>query len=119
MMAKILIVEDEPEVRLLSKSLLEILGHSVDEVGSGERAIMLIHTREYDLVLSDIGLPGMDGWAVAQKIKQHAPHTKVGLVSGWEIPPHPEQLRAQGVDFLLPKPFSLDEVEEALAHYLP
>ncbi len=118
-MARILIVEDEPDVRTLSKNLLEILGHTVDDVGSGERAMIMVRAQHYDVVLSDIGLPGMDGWAVAQNVKQVSPQTKVGLVSGWEIPPQPERLRAQGVDFLVPKPFGLDEIEEALARYFP
>lgn len=117
-MAKILIVEDEPDVRSLSKSLLEVLGHQVDDVGSGERAVMMLTTRQYDVVLSDIGLPGMDGWAVARAVKQSAPQTKVGLVSGWDVSPTPQKLRDNGVDFLLPKPFDLDAVEETLNRYM-
>ena len=113
-MANFLIVEDEQDIRKLSKRLLEILGHAVDEVASGERAVLMLRRRRYDVVLSDIGLPGMDGWAVARAVKQLSPSTKVGLVSGWEVPPHAEQLRAQGIDFLLPKPFDLDTIEATL-----
>ncbi len=113
-MARFLIVEDEDDIRKLSKSLLELLGHSVDEASSGERAVVRLRMRRYDVVLSDIGLPGMDGWGVARAVKQLAPQTKVGLVSGWEVPPRREHLRENNVDFLLPKPFDLGALEDIL-----
>lgn len=113
-MARFLIVEDEDDIRKLSKSLLELLGHSVDEASSGERAVMRLRRSRYDVVLSDIGLPGIDGWAVARAAKQFSPRTKVGLVSGWEIPPRLEHLRSNGVDFLLPKPFDFATLESTL-----
>lgn len=117
-MARILIVEDEADVRILSKSLLELLGHVVDEVSSGERAVMRVRTHRYDFVLSDIGLPNMDGWGVARMVKQLSPQTRVGIVSGWTVTPRTEELAALGVDFVLPKPFSLDEIEAAIAPFL-
>ena len=113
-MARILIVEDDPDIRLLSKNLLELLGHQVDDVGSGEEAAGAIGVVFYEIVLSDLGLPGMDGWSVAALVKQRSPSTKVGLVSGWEVPPAPAELQARGVDFLLPKPFDLDQIERVL-----
>lgn len=116
-MAKILIVEDEPDVLHLSKRLITLLGHNVDGVKSGEQAMIKLRRRRYDIVLSDLGLPGMSGWGVAQMVKQLAPHTKVGLVSGWDVTPQSQLLRKRGVDFVISKPFSLDELEKVLTQY--
>lgn len=118
-MPRILIVEDEPDVREMSCNLLGLLGYEVDAVGSGERALMQLRRRRYDVVLTDLGLPGMDGWAVARAVKRHSAAILVGLVSGWEVLPRPDQLRAAGVDFVLPKPFDLDNTEQMLARHLP
>lgn len=116
-MARVLVVEDEMDVRQLSRSLLELLGHHVDEVSSGEQAVLRLRAQAYDVVLSDLGLPGMDGWGVARMVKQLAPTTLVGIVSGWSVSPRSEQLRARSVDFVINKPFSLQEIEETLARY--
>lgn len=116
-MAKILIVEDEADVLYLSKRLITLLGHNVDGVKSGEQAMMKLRRRRYDMVLSDLGLPGMSGWGVAQMVKQLSPRTKVGLVSGWDVTPQPQLLRKRGVDFVISKPFSLDELEKVLTQY--
>lgn len=117
-MPRILVVEDEADVCEMSCTLLGLLGYEVDGVGSGERAVMQLRRRKYDLVLTDLGLPGMDGWAVARAVKRHGPHILVGLVSGWEMPPRRDQLLAAGVDFVLPKPFDLDNAERVLTEHL-
>ncbi|MCZ7570131.1 MAG: response regulator [Ardenticatenaceae bacterium] len=117
-MARILVVEDEKDVRELCTLLLTLLGHEVESVSSGERALLSLRVRRYDIVMTDLGLPGMDGWAVARAVKQRAPATAVGLISGWELPPHGKHLAAAGVDFVLPKPFNLDLAETAIAKVL-
>jgi CheY-like chemotaxis protein len=117
-MARILIVEDEEAIRTLSTQLLELLGYAVDGVGSGEQAVVRLRMRRYDVVLSDIDLPGMNGWAVARLVKQVSPRSKMGLVSGWNAPPNQEELRTNGVDFFLSKPFDLGEMRETLARLL-
>jgi CheY-like chemotaxis protein len=117
-MARILIVEDEEMIRTLSTQLLELMGHAVDGVGSGEQAVIRLRLRRYDVVLSDLDLPGMNGWAVARLVKQVSPQSKVGLVSGWEIPPEDEELQAGNVDFCLTKPFDLDQMQGMLDQVL-
>lgn len=117
-MARILIVEDEEMIRTLSIQLLELLGYTVDGVGSGEQAVMRLRLRRYDVVLSDLDLPGMNGWAVARLVKQVSPSSKVGLVSGWELLPKGDEMRANGVDFYLTKPFDLDQMQTTLDRIL-
>lgn len=117
-MARILIVEDEVDIRLLSRSLLELLGHEVDAVASGERAVVRVRAHPYDVVLTDLGLPGMDGWGVARMVKRLSPATQVGVISGWTVAPPQKKLRDLGVDFVLAKPFSLDDIEAAIAPFV-
>lgn len=117
-MARILVVEDEADVRELCTVLLRLLGHEVASVGSGERALFSLRSRRYDIVITDLGLPGMDGWAVARAVKQQAPSTLVGLMSGWEVTRNGKELGAVGVDFVIPKPFDLNLAETILSQAL-
>jgi CheY-like chemotaxis protein len=80
----ILIVDDEDEVRSLMADMLASQGHEVLQAGCGRDAISLLEGgAKVDLVLTDLGMPGMTGWEVAQVIRSRWPLLPVGLVTGW------------------------------------
>jgi CheY-like chemotaxis protein len=69
MSPRILVVDDEPDIRMLTRMMLEGAGHEVIEAGTGERCIEILASGErFDLILLDIRLPGMDGWAVLERV---------------------------------------------------
>jgi CheY-like chemotaxis protein len=68
-MARILLIEDEPDIRYLTRAVLEKAGHTVLEAEDGEDGLRKLKMSRPDLILLDIMLPGMDGWEVCQKIK--------------------------------------------------
>lgn len=69
-MAKILVVDDNPEITTLVKETLEREGHDVIEVSSGEECLTLLYSGEMpDLILLDIMMPDLDGWEVSRRIK--------------------------------------------------
>jgi DNA-binding response OmpR family regulator len=69
MMARILLVDDEPEIRVLTRMMLEKAGYEVMEAKDGEEGLRSLMKDKPDLVLLDIMLPGDDGWEVCRKIK--------------------------------------------------
>ncbi len=84
MMAKVMVVDDEPDVTYLVKQILGREGLDVVEVNSGEEALEKIGLEKPDLVLLDIMMPDMDGWEVARKIKKDK-GTKDTLVSMYSV----------------------------------
>jgi CheY-like chemotaxis protein len=113
---RILLVDDEPAVRAIVAELLELDGHTVAQAESGPGALALLSGDEvFDLVLADVGMPRMNGWALAREIKVRFPGTRVGLVTGYgETGPGDPRERSV-VDFILAKPIS----EEALRGIAP
>jgi CheY-like chemotaxis protein len=111
---KILVVDDEPEVREALADLLDLDGHAVTQAGSGREALALLHAGELpDAVLTDLGMPEMTGWDVAAAVKNQWPQITVGLVTGWGQEPKAD-MPSGSVDFILGKPIDLDDLRARL-----
>mgnify|MGYP000609925963 FL=1 len=82
-MIRILLAEDDTAMRTYLKRALEQAGYSVTAVGSGTEALPLIQTEIYDLLLSDIVMPEMDGIELAQRCNDLSPSTKVMFITGF------------------------------------
>lgn len=79
----ILIVEDEPALRMVLADYLGKQGYEVIEADSGERAMKLIKSGEIDLLVTDVEMPGwQDGIGLALWVREHHPHIKLIIVSG-------------------------------------
>lgn len=107
--AKILIIDDDPEVRALLREFLEAQGHTVVEDADGPAGLARCETERFDLVLTDLAMPGMSGWEVAAALKSKA-KLPVGLITGWNDRIDSAKVAAKQVDFVLAKPFQLEEV---------
>lgn len=102
----ILLVEDSPIIQLAATSLLEKLDCFVDTVGSGEDAIAHCKEKSYDLILMDIGLPGINGFDAAYQIKQLADCKLTPIVALTAHATHEvdEQCQAVGINEVVSKP---------------
>lgn len=117
---RLLVVDDDP---LLSEALLRILegeGHEVTVAAGGREGIDAFlqaqrSARRFDLVMTDLGMPYVDGRAVATAVKQAAPRTPVVLLTGWGQRLNTEQSIPQHVDVLLGKPPRIAELRQVLA----
>src|SRR5215831_13315237 len=78
---RILVVEDEKRIADFVSRGLESAGYAVDVANDGSRAIDLVHTTEYDLVILDLGLPDLDGLTVLQKIRNRKASPPVLILS--------------------------------------
>jgi two-component system cell cycle response regulator CpdR len=119
-MAKILVVEDDDSVRALAARALERLGHTIDLANDGSAGLSRIIERDadYDLVLSDIRMPEMDGIEMARSAAARYPRLKIMFFTGYaDQRERAEQLNGTVVD-VMQKPFALaelrDRVERAL-----
>jgi CheY-like chemotaxis protein len=103
----VLIVEDEPMVRMLAVDYLERAGFAVLEAGCASDALKtLAGHHEVEVLFSDINMPGMDGMELAQRVHETSPQVRVILTSGREAPSR--SIPGDGV--FLPKPYFESEV---------
>ncbi|WP_223477305.1 response regulator [Oricola indica] len=119
-MASILLVEDDDSVRTFTARALQIDGHSVDQAEDGD--IGLARAAEkggaYDLVLSDIRMPAMDGIAMATEMAKDFPDLKILLMTGYaEQRERAREVSAIIVD-VVQKPFTLAEIRSAVSRAL-
>jgi len=108
--ARILVIDDEEEVRKVLCELLQTVGHEVVIASNGEEGLKLFKNRIFDMVFTDLGMSGISGWEVSKKVKELNPQMPVALITGWEVQLDEEKKRTHGVDFILSKPFKIDQV---------
>jgi PAS domain S-box-containing protein len=114
---RILVVDDEPDVAAVVKDVLAMAGHEVDTALSGASALQMIQLTAYDLVFTDLGMPDMSGWDVAEKIGATRPGLTVALVTGWGTSLDEADAAKRGISAVVHKPFEIDELL-ATAHRL-
>lgn len=101
---RLLIIDDDPSCRTTMACLLRALGHTVSAAESGSAGLALLRQTPVDLLLTDLTMPGLTGWDVAQLAKAMHPRLPVVLVTGAaQTIPH-DQPERQFVDAILGKP---------------
>ena len=117
-MARILVAEDEKAVREFVCRALDQEGHTVTSVEDGLQALAQIAIKEFDLLLTDIVMPGMDGIALALKVSRDNPQLPILLMSGYAM----ERQRAHNLDSLIhevvAKPFTLRQIVDSVTKVL-
>jgi CheY-like chemotaxis protein/anti-sigma regulatory factor (Ser/Thr protein kinase) len=116
--ARVLVIDDEPEVRDTLADILQAEGHQVVATSSGAEGLARFGEDGFDLVMTDLAMPAMSGWQVAEAVQARVPGLPVVLVTGWGVEVPADQLRKSGVARVLTKPFRLDSVRELLAALL-
>ncbi len=111
---RILIVDDESNVREILEDILSTEGHEVHSSASGEEALMLLQKHTFNLVFTDLSLPQMDGYSLAEAIKTQWPQTSICLITGWDNPLIAEKSVQNKVDRMINKPFHMDDVLQAV-----
>lgn len=117
-MSKILVVDDSKAIRDLLSSMLSFMGFHVAVASNGNEGLHLFLTNSFDFVLTDVQMPGMDGWTLAFHVKDKSPDTPVVLVTGEEKNCIMEKLKGSCVDSVLFKPFRLEDIQEMVQKML-
>jgi PAS domain S-box-containing protein len=108
----ILVVEDEPEIRELTREALESLGYAVTCVESGEQALATFQRRgkDIDLILLDLNMPGMGGRLCMQALLRQYPAAKILIVSGYTANGHGRNALSSGAKGFLGKPYRMQDL---------
>lgn len=105
-MKKIMVVDNEPDIVDLTRTVLELGGYNVVTANSGEECLRILEKESVDLVLLDIMMPGMSGWDVFNRINKKSPNIKVAFMSVLEISDKRKQvLLEEGLADYIMKPF--------------
>jgi len=114
----ILVVDDEPNVLSTIQAILQHEGYVVDACGDGAAALRAIRERHYDLVLTDLKMPGVDGLAVLAEVRRQAPETVTVMMTGYgSIDSALEAIQLGAYEYLL-KPTEVPELQQVVRRSL-
>jgi len=109
---RVLLVEDDATLRMLTTEVIEELDHQVTAVASAEAALELLPQREHDVLFTDIGLGGMSGIELTRRALAMDPALRIVVASGYAFEREPGMEARVGV---LIKPYDLNKIRQALA----
>ncbi len=115
---KVLVVDDQESMRILLQDLLEAIGYGVALAGGGQQALQLLSSDSFDLVLSDLNMPGMDGTALLKEIKKRYPELPVVIITGYGTFHTEKRVMREGASGYISKPCTLAKIEKTLASIL-
>ena len=116
--ARVLVIDDEPEIRGVLRDMLTSFGHTVVEAASGEEGLACCDSAGMDVILTDVSMPGLSGWDVAAECRRRFPLVPLGFVTGWGDSLDPEETLRSGVRFVLSKPFAPVDLQSRVAGVL-
>ena len=112
---KILVVDDEPEVRLVLTEFLESRGYEVMSAGSGAEALALVDSSKPHVVLLDVTMPVMDGMETLKRLAASNPGLPIIMVTANADVDVTSRLLAMGAADYIPKPFDLEYLGQAVS----
>jgi len=113
---RVLVVDDEPEVRTAVADMLGSAGYTTFEAAGGREALAWLDGgQSVDLLLTDLGMPGMTGTDLARSVRGQWPALRIGLMTGWDETEAPGGQTNSIVDFVIAKPFQLSALISAYA----
>jgi response regulator RpfG family c-di-GMP phosphodiesterase len=117
---RVLVIDDDAATRRLCRCTLEAAGYVCAEAPDGEAALDLARRDPFDLVLLDLTLPGIDGYEVCLRLREHPPreHLKIIIVSGRGDQDQLAEALPRGADDYVPKPFATRQLEAKVRHAL-
>lgn len=113
--AKILAIDDDVMIREILSNILIHLEHEVTAVADGTEGIRLYQSGNYDIVFTDLGMPGISGWEVAHKVKEIDPNAVIVMITGWSSELNEDELKDKNVDFIVDKPFKIERIAEVVS----
>jgi DNA-binding response OmpR family regulator len=107
---RLLLIEDEEDIARPLMKALRKQGYAVDVAYDGEQGYELAQVNDYDLLVLDIGLPGMDGLEICQRLRASKPHLLILMLTARSAPGDRVTGLDTGADDYLGKPFNLEEL---------
>jgi len=116
---KVLVVDDDPVVgKSFNRVLSQDKGYVVITAQNAAEALERLREQEYDVVFTDIKMPGMDGVELTERVKASRPWTPVVIITGYGTTANEQRAKAAGVSDFMRKPLSPEMIEESATHAL-
>jgi response regulator RpfG family c-di-GMP phosphodiesterase len=115
---KILVVDDEPKICEFLEMLFQREGYLTDKAFTGNAAVEKLRSSKYDLMITDLKMPGMDGFELAKRAKEIDRDLPLVVITGYATIRTAIQALRQGVDDYVTKPFRIDEMRKVIARVL-
>lgn len=116
--ANILIVDDEPKICDFLEAFLTREGFGAASASSAAEALEMLGTDSYDLVLTDLKMPGMDGFELVRRLKAQRTEIPVVMITGYATVETAVQALRHGVDDYVTKPFNIEELRKVITRAL-
>ncbi len=113
--ARILVIDDEESVRKILSQMLKANGYEVVVASDGEEGIEKFKNEKFDLVFTDLGMPRISGWEVGKTLKGIDPKVPIAMITGWGVELNKEKMNESGIDLIVSKPFSFDQVVQLVS----
>lgn len=107
---RIMVVDDDEGIRHILSTALSGMGYDVVTAGRGAEALNLLLESSFALVLTDLEMPGMDGWSLASRLKDKFPDIPVVLMTGHAKEAVRKRMKRSSVDYVIFKPFRLEDI---------
>lgn len=109
---RILVVDDDEQIREVLSDMLAIGGHVVTTACDGFEAMDKIKQHDFDMVITDLGMAGMSGLDLAGLVHEDKPEVPVALITGWGSQLNHDEVALAGIKAVLAKPFHLEEINQ-------
>jgi PAS domain S-box-containing protein len=116
--ARVLVVDDDDRVRDVLVGMLKLAGHRADHAPNGREALLRLENETFDLVFTDLSMPDVDGWALAEEIRRRWPQLKIVMVTGYALQSENDHRRHRLVNDIISKPIRFDDINATLSHVL-
>lgn len=111
----ILGIDDQEVIRELLTNIIRRMGHRIVTVATGSEALAELARDPYDIVITEADLPDLSGWELTRRIKAGNPDVKAIVLSGWETVPEEVSGGSHDADFVLTKPFKMEQLTEMIS----
>jgi CheY-like chemotaxis protein len=115
---RILVAEDNETLQDVVSRILDFMGFEVALAGNGVEALSLFLENSFDLVLTDLEMPIMDGWSLTHCIKERSPNTPVVLMTGADRATVLKKVKSAPIDSVIFKPFLINDFQSTVQRVL-
>ncbi len=112
---KILVVDDDDQIREVLTDMLSIDGYDTVACEDGYKALEAFNVEEFDLVITDLGMPGMSGLELAGEIHAKNPELPIAMITGWGTQLNHDEVALNGIKTVLSKPFHLKDIKAMIS----
>jgi len=116
--ANVLVIDDDDNILDVLGDILEFLGHTATKASTGEEGVEYFKTKDFDIVLTDLGMPGISGWEVTRICKSLKPEVPVVMISGWGNQITDEMVAESKLDEVIAKPFEMNKIKNIIQRAL-